>query len=180
MENRIKLEKIKYNDTRRIRKIYAEAFPKCERKPFAIIRAHNKSGAGSLLKITLDGKLCGFFFTYFHNEFAMVDYFAIHKDFRNRGIGEIALGKLAREYRDKKIFLEIEDPSASEIAKRRLGFYERCGLTREGTEVNLFSVDMELLTLGDFKIGFSSYFELYRSMLGDALANCSVKCRNKN
>ena len=92
MQNRIKLEKIKYTDIRAIRKIYAEAFPRCERKPFSIIRGHNRSGAGSLLKITLDGKICGFFFTYFYKEFAMIDYFAIHKDYRNMGLGGMGLG----------------------------------------------------------------------------------------
>ena len=178
MQNRIKLEKIKYNDIRAIRKIYVEAFPECERKPFSIIRGHNRTGAGSLLKITLDGKICGFFFTYFHGELAMIDYFAIHKDYRNLGIGKIALQKLADAYEGKRIFLEIEDPESGDMAKRRLGFYGRCGLNREGTKVNLFSVDMELLTLGEFEVGFSQYFELYRSMLGDKLANLKVKERN--
>ena len=173
-KERIKLEKIEYNDIEIIEDIYVEAFPKCERKPFSVILAHNEAGAGSLLKITLDSKICGFFFTFFHGDLAMVDYFAIHKDYRNRGFGELAIKLLAEEYKGKRIFLEIEDPSSSEIAARRLEFYRRCGFSRVGTYVNLFSVDMELLTLGEFPVDFDTYFDLYVSMLGKKRAERNV------
>ena len=174
IKDRIKLEKMEYNDIAGIEEIYVEAFPKCERKPFSIILAHNESGAGSVLKIMLDGVLCGFFFTFFYGELAMVDYFAIHKNYRNMGIGEIAISLLREEYSDKKIFLEIEDPGSSEMAARRLGFYKRCGFLQVGTYVNLFSVDMELLALGDFTVDFKTYFELYVSMLGKIRAKRNV------
>ena len=178
LNDRIKLQKAEYNDIGAIEEIYNEAFPKSERKPFSIILGHNESGAGSVLKITLDGALVGFFFTYFHRDFAMVDYFAIHKDYRNSGIGEIALSLLRDEYAEKRIFLEIEDPNASEMAKRRLGFYKRCGFLQVGTYVNLFTVDMELLSLGDFAVSFEEYFELYTSMLGESRAKRNVIKRN--
>ncbi len=174
IKERIKLEKIEYNDIANIEEIYVEAFPKCERKPFSIILAHNESGAGSVLKIMLDDKICGFFFTFFYGSLAMVDYFAIHKDYRNLGIGEISIGLLREEYSDKKIFLEIEDPRSSDMASRRLGFYKRCGFLQVGTYVNLFSVDMELLALGDFSVDFKTYFELYVSMLGKNRAKKNV------
>ena len=160
-----------------IKTIYAEAFPKCERKPFSIILSHHESGRGSILKITQGGELVGFFFTYFFRDFAMVDYFAIHKDHRNCGIGERAIALLRDEYADRRIFLEIEDPDSGEMAARRLGFYERCGFSRVGTRVNLFTVDMELLSLGDFSISFEEYFELYVSMLGKIRAWACVRPR---
>lgn len=170
----IKLEKMEYNDVETVESIYVEAFPENERKPFSIILAHNESGAGSVLKIVLDGKICGFFFTFFFRDLAMVDYFAIHKDYRNRGIGELALRLLRKEYCDRKIFLEIEDPDSGEMAARRLGFYRRCGFSQVGTYVNLFSVDMELLVLGDFEVDFKTYFDLYVSMLGKRRAERNV------
>ena len=176
-KNRIKLEKAEYNDIRLIKKIYKEAFPKNERKPFSIIRKLNRSGKGSLEKITLDGKICGFFFTVFMDELALVDYFAIQREHRNQGIGEIAIEALSEKYSDRRIFLEIEDPSSSEAAARRLGFYKRCGFSQTGTRVNLFGVDMELLTLGGFDVDFSTYFEFYVSMVGEVLASRCVKER---
>ncbi len=175
--DRIKLQKVEYNDIQAIESIYVEAFPKNERKPFSIILAHNESGAGSLLKIMLDGELCGFFFTFFYRDFAMVDYFAIHKDFRNLGLGGIAIELLREEYNNRKIFLEIEDPNGSEMASRRLGFYRRCGFSQVETHVVLFSVDMELLALGDFNVSFDDYFSLYVSMLGEKRARRNVKER---
>ena len=125
-------------------------------------------------KITLDGEMVGFFFTYFYCDFAMVDYFAIHKDYRNRGIGREAIRLLSELYADKRVFLEIEDPESSEMAQRRLCFYNRCGFVQTGTRVNLFSVDMELLTLGEFDVSFEEYFELYVSMLGKIRAKRNV------
>lgn len=174
LKERIKLQKAEYNDIEMIEEIYNEAFPKRERKPFSVILGHNESGAGSILKITLDGALVGFFFTYFYCDFTMVDYFAVHKGHRNSGVGEIAIALLREEYAGKRIFLEIEDPDGSEMAKRRLGFYKRCGFLQAGTYVNLFGVDMELLTLGDFSVSFEEYFELYISMLGESRAKRNV------
>lgn len=170
----IKLEKVEYNDIGLVEEIYNEAFPKYERKPFSIIVAHNESGAGSILKITLNGEMVGFFFTYFYRDLAMVDYFAMHKDYRNRGIGREAIRLLGELYADKKVFLEIEDPESSEMATRRLGFYKRCGFVQTATKVVLFSVDMELLTLGEFDVSFETYFELYVSMLGRLRAKRNV------
>ena len=130
LKDRIKLEKMEYNDIAGIEEIYVEAFPKCERKPFSIILAHNESGAGSVLKIMLDGVLCGFFFTFFYGELAMVDYFAIHKDYRNMGIGEIAISLLREEYSDKKIFLEIEDPGVVRWQRVDLAFIKDADFCR--------------------------------------------------
>ncbi len=171
---KIRLEKAEADDFGEIEKIYIEAFPACERKPFGVILTHNETGRGSLEKITLDGKICGFFFTFFYDDLAMVDYFAIREDCRGKGIGEAAIALLGAEYADKRIFLEIEDPESSEMAARRLGFYSRCGFRQARVYVTLFGVDMELLTLGEFDIDFETYFALYTSMLGEKRAGRNV------
>ena len=176
-KERIKLQKARYNDIRRIKRIYKEAFPKNERKPFSIIKKLNRSGKGSLEVILLDGKMCGFFFTVFEGELALVDYFAISKDYRNRGIGKLAIEALSEKYFQKKMFLEIEDPSVSDEAARRLCFYKRCGFLQTGIKVNLFGVHMELLTLGEFEVDFPTYFDFYVSMVGELLASKCVKER---
>ncbi len=59
----------------------------------------------------------------------LLDYFAVRPDFRESGVGAELLSELAlREGRD--ILIEAETPETAPdtpLARRRLGFYHRCG-----------------------------------------------------
>ena len=164
-------------DLPKILDIYTEAFPKEERKPFEIICEHNRIGKAELQSVLIDGEVSGMVHTYLFDGFAMVDYFAIHKDKRNLGIGTYVIDLIREKYKGYKIYLEIEDASIGEMQKRRLEFYKRCGLRQVGTYVNLFGVDMELLAFGDFKVTFPEYFALYSYMGGEEFAKRNVKER---
>lgn len=161
----------------KILEIYTEAFPKEERKPFEIICEHNRTGKAELSSILIDGQAAGMVHTYVFGEFAMVDYFAIHKDKRNLGVGSIVIDLIRERYKGYKIYLEIEDASIGEMQARRLEFYKRCGLRQVGTYVNLFGVDMELLAFDDFSVSFEEYFALYSYMGGEEFAKRNVKER---
>lgn len=173
----IELVRCREEDLEKIFEIYTEAFPKEERKPFQIICEHNRTGKAELLSILIDGDVWGMVHTYVFNDFAMVDYFAIHKDKRNLGAGSRVIELIREKYKGYKIYLEIEDASIGEMQFRRLEFYKRCGLKQIGTYVNLFGVDMELLAFDDFDVTFSEYFELYAYMGGREFAKRNVKER---
>ncbi len=173
----IELVKSKDEDLQKILEIYTEAFPKEERKPFEIICEHNRIGKAELLSILIDGNVSGMVHTYLFEDFAMVDYFAIHKDKRNLGAGTHVIDLIREKYNGYKIYLEIEDASIGKMQARRLEFYKRCGLTQVGTYVNLFGVDMELLAFDDFDVTFSEYFALYSYMGGREFAQKNVKER---
>ena len=173
----IKLEKCREEHLPKILEIYTEAFPKEERKPFQIICEHNRIGKAELSSVLIDGEVAGMVHTYLFENFAMVDYFAIHKDKRNLGAGTHVIDLIREKYKDYKIYLEIEDASLGEMQKRRLEFYKRCGLCQVGTYVNLFGVDMELLAFDDFKVTFPEYFALYSYMGGEGFAERNVKER---
>ena len=173
----IKLRKALDFELDKILEIYTEAFPKEERKPFDIICEHNRIGKAELCAIVIDGKVAGMVHTYLFENFAMVDYFAIHKDKRNLGIGSRVIDLIRERYKDYKIYLEIEDPNIGEMQARRLEFYKRCGLKQVGTYVNLFGVDMELLAFDNFAVSFPEYFALYIFMGGYEFAKRNVKER---
>ncbi len=58
--------------------------------------------------------------------FTYVEHFAILPSLRNCGYGAAAIKKLIEE--ERKIILEVEKPT-DETSKRRIAFYNRCGLT---------------------------------------------------
>lgn len=59
------------------------------------------------------------------DDFAFVEHFAVHPDLRNCGIGAHVLNELAVKL-GKMVCLEVEPPE-TEMAARRIGFYERNG-----------------------------------------------------
>ena len=58
--------------------------------------------------------------------FTYVEHFATLPALRNRGYGAAAIKKLIEE--EKRIILEVERPT-DETSRRRIAFYNRCGLT---------------------------------------------------
>ena len=173
----IELVRCREEDLEKILEIYTEAFPKEERKPFQIICEHNRIGKAELSCVLIDGDVSGMVHTYLFDGFAMVDYFAIHKDKRNLGAGTRVIDLIRKKSKGYKIYLEIEDATIGEMQARRLEFYKRCGLCEVGTYVNLFGVDMELLAFDDFKVTFPEYFALYSYMGGEEFAKRNVKER---
>lgn len=173
----VQIRKALDSELDKILEIYTEAFPKEERKPFEIICEHNRTGKAELCAIVIDGQAAGMVHTYIFGQFAMVDYFAIHKDKRNLGAGSRVIELIREKYKGYKIYLEIEDASIGEMQARRLEFYKRCGLKQIGTYVNLFGVDMELLSFDDFCVSFPEYFELYAYMGGYEFAKRNVRER---
>lgn len=133
----------------RIRALYREAFPKCERKPFSIIRAMTKRGRTDLWYFEDDEGFAGLCATINGKNEILIDYLAVAKKRRGTGVGSKMLALLLEHYKDHGVFLEIEelDESAENNAERirRKEFYLRAGLTPMNTHVKLFGVDMELL-----------------------------------
>lgn len=108
------------NDLDAIYKIMEESFPEDERRPYDEQRALLLDSRYSIYEE--DG---GFIATWEFDEFVFVEHFAVDKNKRNSGLG----GKMLKEFLElshKPICLEVEMPD-TEIAKRRISFYERNG-----------------------------------------------------
>ena len=161
----ITISKTKRGEIPLIFMLYRSAFPRCERKPFSRITSMVKAGRADLWTIRMDGRFAGFAATVNAPQIVLLDYLAVKKNFRGRGVGTGAMGLLDEAYRDRGFFVEIEStyadaPNAREREKRKQ-FYVNCGMEPMGTDVDLFGVRMELLGIR-CHLDFESYRNCYR------------------
>jgi len=150
--------------------LYMEAFPECERKPFEILTKKSEEGSVDILTVEEDGDFAGLAITAKSGDKVLLDYFAIDKKKRNGGIGSHALKAILEYYHGKRLVLEIEstkkDVPDHEIRARRKEFYHRNGMTDLPFMVELFGVEMEMLT-NNTPMTYEEYREIYGSVFGD-------------
>lgn len=150
-------------------KLYLNAFPRSERKPFSIITRQYRKGIFDVWCVRQKGQFAGLAITVKSGQLVLLDYLAIKKDCRNQGIGTAVLSLLQQKYAGKDLFLEIEsvyeDAPDLALRQRRKQFYLRCGMTPMGVMICLFGVNMELLGF-DCKISFDRYYQFYMDNVG--------------
>ena len=128
-----------------------EAFPTAELKP---LRNIEKSWAEGWYKpyCLFDGdNIVGEAFLWLgHPGWALLDYLCVSSIRRNGGVGASILEKLREREADTVIFGESEAPEDApdpEMARRRLGFYARCGAVDVGWTEHLFDAWFRVLVL---------------------------------
>lgn len=145
----ITVQRAKKSDIPGLFLLYRSAFPPYERKPFGKILRMAKEGRADLWTIRRNGKFAGLAATVNSPNIVLLDYFAVKKSLRGKGVGSAALRELEQCYADRGFFVEIESTyeQAANQAQResRKRFYESCGMIPMGTEADLFGVRMELL-----------------------------------
>ena len=161
----ITIAKTKRGELPLIFMLYRTAFPRCERKPFRRITSMVKAGRADLWTIRMDGRFAGFAATVNGPQVVLLDYLAVTKQFRGRGVGTGAMGLLNESYRDRGFFVEIEStfenaPNAREREKRKQ-FYVNCGMVPLEVEADVFGVRMELLSHG-CSMDLDGYRSFYR------------------
>ncbi|MBE5756237.1 MAG: GNAT family N-acetyltransferase [Clostridiales bacterium] len=155
-------KKFNFITKQKIKALYFRSFPKVERKPFSMINKKVRSKDMSILAL-FDGKtFVGEMIVIFYKDLVLLDYFAIKPKFQNMGYGTQAIKLLKEKFTGKKIIIEIESPLVydDEIKKRRKAFYLRNGFSEQGYLIDLFTVQMEVLTIGG-KVTFSEYHEIF-------------------
>lgn len=160
----IKLERAKRRDIPRVYLLYLGAFPASERKPFSKLLSMVKEGRTDLWIIRRDNRFAGFASTVNSPELVLLDYFAVCKALRGKGVGSAALKGILDHYAPRGVLVEIEStriPSGNmEERENRKRFYVNSGMTPMGTEANLFGVRMELLGCR-CRLDFNAYKEFY-------------------
>jgi len=101
-------------------KIMIESFPTDERRPY-----DEQKSLLSDSRYAIYGEDYGFIATWEFDDFIFIEHFAIEKSQRNSGLGSRILKEFL-ETSKKPVCLEVEPPD-TEMAKRRIGFYERNG-----------------------------------------------------
>lgn len=156
-------------ELRKMKRIYLEAFPRAERKPFLMMKKMARKGEMELLAVRDGDQMVGLAITVRHKDMILLDYFAMDKNCRGRNYGSRALQLLKERYREQRLILEIElaDEQALNNRERvrRKQFYLRNGMQETGIHVMVFQVPMEVLTAGK-PVTYEEYSELYRRTLG--------------
>ena len=144
--------------------LYRRAFPRCERKPFSMIRRMHRAGRTDVWLAKRDGRFAGLAITINGSDIILLDYLAVHEKQRNHGVGSAMLSALYDKYAGLGFFLEIEAPDRDDptgIKARRKAFYLRNGLSEMHVTANLFGVRMELLGR-NCQLDFDGYHDFYR------------------
>lgn len=154
------------SDLEFIEKLYIESFPPNERRPVLqmnhLLEDNNKFNMFLLLND--DDEKVGFMNYWTFDTFIYLEHFAINPEFRNGGYGKKSIESLLNST-TLPLVAEIELPSVSDFAKRRLKFYEKLGFKvwdifyeqppyEEGNE----SIPMLLLTYRELDLGVNEEF----------------------
>jgi ribosomal protein S18 acetylase RimI-like enzyme len=111
-------------------RIYEDSFPPTERNP---VSRFQSADLEFWLALDRTDELIGFCAVGHLPRCAYLQYLAVSRPMRDRGVGAALLARLAADLSSdngRGIVLEVEDPAASDdspTAERRLQFYERWG-----------------------------------------------------
>lgn len=154
---------------KKIEDLYMTAFPKSERKPFDLMCRKQQEGFVDMLSIEENGSFVGLAITVKNEDLILLDYFAIDGKNRGGGLGSRALNALAEFYKGKRMVLEIESTEVEaenqEQRRRRKAFYYKNRMTKLDYTINLFGVEMEILSNGT-EVSCEEYMELYIKAFG--------------
>lgn len=148
----MKLIKAAQNDQLlKIKELYCIAFPREEQKEFSLILQKQEQGPEEILMIENDQKeFLGLAITISFDNMTLLDYFAIHPDYRGKGIGTEAFQLIKERYRHRNFILEIENPNIEAENKeqriKRKSFYQKNGMRYVPFLVKIEGVEMEVLT----------------------------------
>lgn len=157
---------------KQMKRLYLQAFPPVERRPFYVIRKKTREGCMEMLSIEDEqGCFMGMAVMILYKDMALLDYFAISPEYRGKGIGTEVLQELKQRFEQKRFFLEIEDPEEkcdnTIERRRRQAFYEKNGMTvLPDFMVNLFGTNMRILTDG-CTLAFQEYQDMYTNTFGE-------------
>ena len=148
-------------------------FPKDELKPLSHIHRMLDSGIYSCYGLFEGDRLVAYAYIVNVDGIILVDYLAVLKEFRGKGIGSMLIDLLNKLYADKKILIECENVAfASSEAeavcrKRRISFYLNAGFVLTNISSCLYGAEYTLLCLPCFEeTTLKDYKNVYLRMLG--------------
>jgi len=131
-------------------------FPEAELKPLEAILDMMDRDCYDALAVVIGGEICGYsLMTKIPGQdYLLLDYLSIYKEYRLSGVGSRVLSKLKEYYSGKTIFIESENPDfmegyAKETAGKRLGFYEKNGARNTGVLTRIWTVPYINYVLSD-------------------------------
>lgn len=161
-----------------VEKLYLESFPIEERRNIKEFRRLiSKNEDFTLYIISDNDKKVGFLTFWTLGSFIYIEHFAISSEFRNGGYGKKVMEAFILE-NSLPILLEVELPE-TDLAKRRIGFYERLGFRLWNIEYKqppyndgYNPIPMKLMSYGVFDL--QENFQFVRSILYKKVYNIDL------
>lgn len=181
----INLPNAKPQYKRQLKRLYKQAFPWYERKPWTLLEQTCARGQAELLAVSQGrqqkaANFCGLAICMFWQDIVLLDYLAVEPKMRSLGLGGQIMPLLQQRYPDKRLLLESERPGAPRTnladCQRRLHFYQKCGLQDTGVTVRLYITDYLLLwspgaAASEQPPVFADYRDLYNGLFGPMTAS---------
>ena len=158
-----------------------EDFPPDELKPLDSMRRSWENGAYECYGLFDSADILGYAFFVRRDRDLLLDYFAIARERRDRGLGSLFLRQLTEHIRGAECAVcEVQDPDKAESAEERMGrerrlrFYLRGGFRKTELTSVLFGVNYRILEMPGTQAHTlqqvrEAYTELYRSTLPEPL-----------
>lgn len=114
--------------------LYEQAFPPAERRPTAswisLIKGEAGPAGEAFLPFALlhDDAFCGFITAWQLDGFVYGEHFATLPTLRGHGLGGQGYEAFLKRFDGQPVVIEVEPPTTP-ITRRRIGFYERHGMT---------------------------------------------------
>ena len=159
----IYLKKMTNDEESKIERLYIEAFPAGERKPFSMLLRMRRKQKANLLVIheTKTGKVVGLAFFLKYKEDVLFDYFAVIPECRNKGYGSVVLEKIKEYYSGRRIFGEVEvpDKNADDYNNqlRRMEFYKRNDFKETGIVIDMNGCELQIMYVGEKPVSYEEY-----------------------
>ena len=152
------------DDYKSVKELYFSAFPAVERVPFWLLMKKSKNDGADFYAI----------YEY---------YYAISEKERGHGIGVAVLDEFKNLYKDKKIFLaieQIEEENAPNQKQRmsRYKFYQRCGFLRLNAKIVEAKITFDVMAYGG-EVNPESYNKMMKKYLGKIMSHF-IKTEMKN
>lgn len=149
-----------------IEALYLRAFPASERKPFQEMIERQEMKTMDIFSIESQNDFLGLAILAHDKDITLLDYFAISDKIRGQGMGSCAIRSLQELFKNRRFILEIETTKKTcsdlEIREHRKAFYLRNGLHTMDFDVNLFGVEMEILSNAEH-ISYEEYIDVYKN-----------------
>ena len=106
--------------------IYEYSFPDDEKRSLDAQRIAFKEKIYGFYAAKKDNQVIGLMAVWDIGDYYFVDHIATSKELRGQGLGAQVMREFIAQHQ-KRFVLEVEPPTAGEMEKRRIGFYERLG-----------------------------------------------------
>lgn len=157
-------------DKKHLGKIYERSFkrdfPDSELKPLFILEKYLDEEQGEYLELTDEDNTIGYAFSIIGRDYVIIDYLAVHPEYREKGYGKLFVGELKKRYSDiRNVLIETESP-IDEVSRKRIEFYRSAGCIVSDVRISLWDVEYNIVSLNKHVPSINELTEIYQDVYG--------------